>query len=52
SFMNTPLIVGGQVVGMMGVYSTIPEVFNLQDVGILFDLGQKASEALSRVKVG
>lgn len=52
SFMNTPLIVGGQVVGMMGVYSTIPEVFNLQDVGVLFDLGQKASEALSRVKVG
>lgn len=50
SFTNTPLIVDGQVVGILGVYSTIPDAFDTQNVGYLFNLGQKAAEALSRVK--
>jgi len=52
SFMSTPLIVDGQVVGMVGVFSAIPEVFDLQNVSYLFDLGQKTAAALSRLKAG
>lgn len=50
SFLNSPLIVEGQVAGMMGVYSTLLDVFDLQNVGYLFELGQKTAEALSRIQ--
>ncbi len=51
AFMNAPLIVDQQVIGIVGAYNTIPEVFDLQNVGFLFDLGQKAAEALSHLEL-
>lgn len=50
-FTNTPLIIDDRVVGIMGIYNTIPEAFYLENVTFLYELGKKAAEALSRIMV-
>lgn len=52
SFLEVPLIVDNQVVGLMGVFSAEEGVFDIKHVKFLFDMGQKAATALSRIKIG
>ena len=52
AFMNAPLIVEKQVVGVVSVFSQIPETFDLTDIGFLFELGKKAAAVLGKVKAG
>lgn len=52
SFLEVPLIVDNQVVGLMGVFSAEEGVFDIKHVKFLFDMGQKAAAALSRIKIG
>ncbi|MGQ3685974.1 MAG: response regulator [Candidatus Loosdrechtia sp.] len=51
SFLEVPLIIGNQVVGLMGVCSVKKEAFDLRQVKFLFDMGQKAAAALSRIRM-
>lgn len=52
AFMNAPLIVEKKVVGIVSVFSQIPESFDLKNIGFLFELGKKAADALRKVKAG
>lgn len=52
SFLEVPLIVDGKVAGLMGVFSTEKGAFDIKHVKFLFDMGQKAAAALSRIKMG
>jgi DNA-binding response OmpR family regulator len=52
SFMQAPLVVEGQIAGLVGVFSTEPHAFDIEHVRFLFEIGQKAAEALSRVRLG
>jgi DNA-binding response OmpR family regulator len=51
SFLEVPLIVDNQVAGLMGVFSAEEGVFDIKHVKFLFDMGQKAAAALSRIKI-
>ncbi len=50
SFLQAPLIVDGRVRGLVSVFSARPEAFDIHHVRFLFDMGQKAAAALSRLK--
>jgi DNA-binding response OmpR family regulator len=50
SFLHAPLIVDSHVTGLIGIFSSRPEAFDIEHVRFLFDMGQKAAEALSRVR--
>jgi len=50
SFLHAPLLVQGQVSGLLGIFGSRPDVFDIQHVRFLFDMGQAAAEALSRVR--
>jgi DNA-binding response OmpR family regulator len=52
SFLHAPIIVEGQVTGLIGVFSARPGTFDLQHVRFLFDMGQEAAQALSRIRAG
>ncbi len=52
SFLEVPLIVDSRVVGLMGAFSAEKEAFDIKHVRFLFDMGQKAATALSRIKMG
>jgi DNA-binding response OmpR family regulator len=51
AFMQAPLIVEGQIAGLAGVFSSRPHAFDIEHVRFLFDMGQKAAEALSRIRL-
>lgn len=51
AFMHAPLMVAGQVTGLVGAFSSTTDAFDIRHVRFLFDMGQKAAEALSRVRV-
>jgi DNA-binding response OmpR family regulator len=51
AFMHAPLMVEGQVTGLVGAFSSMTAAFDIRHVRFLFDMGQKAAEALSRVRV-
>ena len=50
SFLEVPLIVGDQVTGILGIFSSKQEAFDIKHVRFLFDMGQKAAQALSHIK--
>ena len=50
SFVYAPLIVERQSTGLLGVFSTQCAAFGMPNVRFLFDIGQKAAEALSRIR--
>lgn len=49
SFLHAPLIVEGRVSGLVSIFSSQPGAFDMQHVRFLFDMGQRAAAALSRV---
>lgn len=49
SSLHSALMVKGQVIGLIGVFSSKPRAFATQHVKFLFDMGRKAAAALSRV---
>lgn len=49
SFLHAPLIVEGKVGGLVSIFSPRPEAFGMEQARFLFDMGQKAATALSRV---
>jgi hypothetical protein len=51
SFMQAPLIVEGQITGLVGVFSSKPHAFEIEHVRFLFEIGQTAAEALSRFRL-
>jgi hypothetical protein len=51
AFMHAPPIVQGQVTGLVGAFSSTTDAFDTRHVRFLFDMGQKAAEAPSRVRV-
>ncbi len=50
SFLHAPLIVDGRVTGVVSIFSTLSDAFGVQHIRFLFDMGQKAAQALSRLK--
>lgn len=50
SFLEVPLIVDEQVTGILGIFSSKQEAFDIKHVRFLFDMGQKAAEALSHIR--
>lgn len=52
SFLEVPLIVNEQIIGILGVFSSKEGAFELKHVSFLFDMGQKAAQALSKIKAG
>lgn len=50
SFLEVPLIVDEQVTGILGIFSSKQEAFDIKHVKFLFDMGQKAAQALSHIK--
>lgn len=51
SFLEVPLIVEDQVTGILGIFSSKQDAFDIKHVRFLFDMGQKAAHALSHIKV-
>ena len=49
--MQAPLIVEGRITGLVGAFSSRPQAFDIQHVRFLFEMGQKAAEALSRLRL-
>lgn len=50
SFFHIPLIVNGQVVGLISICSTKPGLYKDEDMTILYQLTAAASNALSRLR--
>lgn len=51
SHLNAPLLINGRVMGILGMFSSQPDAFDLKQIGILFEMGQKTAQAFSRMKV-
>ncbi|MGH7246343.1 MAG: ATP-binding protein [Candidatus Levyibacteriota bacterium] len=50
SFFHIPLVVRGKVVGLINVSSTMPGLYKEQDMTILYQMTNLASNALTRLK--
>lgn len=50
SFLEVPLIVDDQVTGILGIFSSKQDAFDIKHVRFLFDMGQKAAQALSHIR--
>lgn len=51
SFMHAPLIVDGEPLGMVAVFSSAYGAFDVENVQFVFTMGHQAAQALSRLRL-
>ena len=50
SYLHVPLILDGQVTGLLSVYSQKEGAFGTDDIRFLFDIGTRVASALSKIR--
>ena len=50
SFFNLPMIIGGQLVGLINVASTKPGLYAEQEVAILYVIAEQASSTITKIR--